>query len=63
MRIAKEVTKQIQKDHFTPKGETITTEIVPAGTWYDAEVSASPSSSWSCWPDTIVPGVPPEVSR
>ncbi len=39
MRIAKEVTDQVQKDHFTPKGKTITTEIVPAGTWYDAEVS------------------------
>ena len=47
MRIAKEVTDQVQKDHFTPKGKTIVTEIVRAGPWYDAEVSAGLSSSLS----------------
>lgn len=41
MKIAKEVTERIQKDHFASKGQTITTEIQPAGTWYDAEVSAN----------------------
>ena len=63
MRIAKEVTDQVQKDHFTPEGKTITTEIVPAGTWYDAEVSAGLSSLCSRLSDAIVLGVSPEVSR
>jgi peptide-methionine (S)-S-oxide reductase len=40
MRIAKEVTEQVQKDHFSGKGQNIVTEIQPAGTWYNAEVSA-----------------------
>jgi Peptide methionine sulfoxide reductase len=40
MKIAKEVTEQVQKEHFTPKGQKIVTEIQPAGTWYNAEVSA-----------------------
>jgi len=39
MRIAKEVTEKVQKEHFTSKGLRIVTEIQPAGTWYDAEVS------------------------
>ena len=38
LRVAKEVTDQVQKDHFTPKGKTIVSEIQPAGTWYGAEV-------------------------
>ncbi|PVF99229.1 methionine-S-sulfoxide reductase [Serendipita vermifera] len=36
-KIAKEVTKRIQQEHFTPKGLNIVTEIQPAGVWYDAE--------------------------
>lgn len=39
LRIAREVTDRIQKEHFS--GQTIATEIVPAGTWYNAEVSDS----------------------
>jgi Peptide methionine sulfoxide reductase len=39
MKIAKEVTEQVQKEHFTPKDQKIVTEIQPAGTWYNAEVS------------------------
>ncbi len=38
LAIAEQVTAQIQKDRFDPKGKKITTEIQPAGTWYDAEV-------------------------
>ncbi|KAG5638088.1 hypothetical protein H0H81_001855 [Sphagnurus paluster] len=34
---AKRVTAEIQAKHFTPKGKTIVTEIVPAGEWWDAE--------------------------
>jgi peptide-methionine (S)-S-oxide reductase len=44
-RIAKEVTEKVQKEHFTPKGMKIVTEIQPAGTWYDAEVGTPPFSS------------------
>ncbi|KAG8839327.1 Peptide-methionine (S)-S-oxide reductase [Serendipita sp. 411] len=36
-KIAKEVTERIQEKYFAPKGLTITTEIIPAGTWYNAE--------------------------
>jgi len=34
---AKRVTEEVQKKHFDPKGQKITTKIVPAGPWYDAE--------------------------
>ncbi|KAL1748319.1 peptide methionine sulfoxide reductase [Schizophyllum fasciatum] len=35
--VAKRVTAEVQAKHFTPKGETIVTQIVPAGKWWDAE--------------------------
>ncbi|KAL1664791.1 peptide methionine sulfoxide reductase [Schizophyllum commune] len=35
--IAKRVTEEVQAKHFTPKGEKIVTQIVPAGKWWDAE--------------------------
>ena len=34
---AQRVTKEIQAKYFTPKGKKIVTEIIPAGTWWDAE--------------------------
>jgi peptide-methionine (S)-S-oxide reductase len=34
---AKLVTAEIQAKHFTPKGQKIVTEILPAGQWWDAE--------------------------
>lgn len=37
LEIAKEVTARIQKEHFDPKGDKITTIIEPAGLWWDAE--------------------------
>jgi len=37
LEIAKEVTVRIQKEHFDPKGQTITTVIEPAGLWWNAE--------------------------
>ncbi|KZS89547.1 peptide methionine sulfoxide reductase [Sistotremastrum niveocremeum HHB9708] len=35
--IAERVTAEVQKAHFDARGKKIVTEIVPAGTWYDAE--------------------------
>ncbi|KAF9078114.1 peptide methionine sulfoxide reductase [Rhodocollybia butyracea] len=35
--VAKRVTAEVQAKHFTPKGETIVTQIAEAGPWYDAE--------------------------
>ena len=35
--IAEEVTAEIQKKHFDPKGEKIVTTIEPACPFYDAE--------------------------
>ncbi|TFK37805.1 methionine sulfoxide reductase A [Crucibulum laeve] len=34
---AQTVTEQVQKEHFTPKGQKIVTEILDADTWWDAE--------------------------
>ncbi|KAF8802960.1 methionine sulfoxide reductase A [Phlegmacium glaucopus] len=34
---AKVVTEEIQAKHFTPKGQKIVTEILPAGQWWNAE--------------------------
>ncbi|PPR01288.1 hypothetical protein CVT24_006363, partial [Panaeolus cyanescens] len=34
---AKRVTEEVQAKHFTPNGQKIVTEIVPAGPWWDAE--------------------------
>ncbi|EDR02885.1 methionine sulfoxide reductase A [Laccaria bicolor S238N-H82] len=31
------LTEEIQAKYFTPKGKNIVTEIIPAGTWWDAE--------------------------
>lgn len=36
-RIAKEVTAQVQKDHFDTKGKKIVTQITPASKWHLAE--------------------------
>lgn len=36
-RIAREVTAQVQKDHFDPQGKKIVTEITPATKWFEAE--------------------------
>jgi len=36
-RIAREVTAQVQKDHFDSKGKKIVTEISPATKWFEAE--------------------------
>lgn len=35
--VAEGVTKEVQEKHFLPKGQTIATQIVEAGPWYDAE--------------------------
>ncbi|KAF9558493.1 peptide methionine sulfoxide reductase [Agrocybe pediades] len=35
--VAKRVTEEVQAKHFTPKGQKIVTEIVPAGQWWNAE--------------------------
>ncbi|KAH9476795.1 putative peptide methionine sulfoxide reductase [Psilocybe cubensis] len=35
--VAKRVTEEVQAKHFTPKGQKIVTEIVPAGPWWNAE--------------------------
>jgi peptide-methionine (S)-S-oxide reductase len=35
--LAKEVTAKVQAEHFTPKDQTIVTEIAEAGEWYEAE--------------------------
>lgn len=36
-KVAKEVTAQVQKDHFDSKGKKIVTQIVPATKWFEAE--------------------------
>jgi peptide-methionine (S)-S-oxide reductase len=36
-RVAREVTAQVQKDHFDAKGKKIVTEITPAPKWFEAE--------------------------
>lgn len=35
--VAEQVTQDVQKLHFDPKGQKIVTEILPAGQWYNAE--------------------------
>ena len=35
--IARRVTEEVQKKHFDPVGKKIVTDIVAAGTWWDAE--------------------------
>ncbi|KIJ08734.1 hypothetical protein PAXINDRAFT_172795 [Paxillus involutus ATCC 200175] len=35
--VAKCVTEEVQAKHFTPNGKKIVTEILEAGSWYDAE--------------------------
>lgn len=35
--IARRVTQEVQKKHFTPKDQKIVTTIEAARTWYDAE--------------------------
>ncbi|KAH9912359.1 peptide methionine sulfoxide reductase [Epithele typhae] len=37
LEVAKRVTDEVQRKHFDPKGKKIVTEIVEAGTWWDAE--------------------------
>jgi hypothetical protein len=36
-RVAREVTDQVQKDHFDSNGKKIVTEITPAPKWFEAE--------------------------
>jgi len=35
--IAQRVTEEVQKKHFDPHGTKITTQVVKAGKWFDAE--------------------------
>ncbi|KAF9817400.1 hypothetical protein IEO21_03454 [Rhodonia placenta] len=37
LEIANRVTEEVQKKHFDPIGKKIVTQIVAAGTWWDAE--------------------------
>ena len=35
--IAQRVTEEVQRKHFDPHGTNITTQIIEAGKWFDAE--------------------------
>ncbi|KAF9265373.1 peptide methionine sulfoxide reductase [Marasmius fiardii PR-910] len=37
LEVAKKVTAEVQRKHFTPKGQKVVTEIIEAGPWWDAE--------------------------